>query len=554
VTLLPPRRWKSFDVGFSRHVHGVALGTGVGTTKWHPERMAVALFGAAFLVVGLFLAQSLLTLRTHERVVDATLKDFAAFAADGIVAELNSTFAAIFLDHISVSRAAHYAWASGDAQAAEVTRGRQRLPGGAVPAHFSLVDGEVITRGGEVDADTEAWLIERVGTHARDVYPRPAPYAVLQSPGPQGNRVVVYRREEAYEGVAVFGFLFDFTKVGSVYPSVLEDAPMLPQSMSVDFDAADLLAVHLALPPYDRVLYTTRGPSNADFVRAEAFAAKAGRISVQVDLDAALARPMVSGALTQQIPLFTALAVLTLLLFLGALIVMRRAARLSQMREIFVENVSHDLRTPLAQIRMFSETLLLERLESPEERRRSLEIIRQQASHLSDLVENILHASTRNQAALQTTPTLLSEVLDNTLEALEPAAKAKRSDLEGHVSGLAEAAVDPGALRRILMNLVDNALKYGPEGQTVRVELEHTDGQVEVIVADQGPGVPRVERSRVWERFQRLERDDGSVTGAGIGLSVVRQLAEQHGGTVRLSERTGGGAQVHVTLATEPVR
>jgi len=174
------------------------------------DRLIVGLLGATFVAVGLLLAQAFTTVRSHERMIEATLEDFAGFAAEGIATELNTTFTAIFLDQISAGRSAHYAWVADAANAAgtdagdsdDLPRGDIALPQGAVLLHFSVDSTDstrVIARGAELDADLEAWILAAVLPHASMVYPRPAPYAVLRAAGSGDARALVYRREQADE-------------------------------------------------------------------------------------------------------------------------------------------------------------------------------------------------------------------------------------------------------------------------------------------------------------------------------------------------------------------
>jgi signal transduction histidine kinase len=515
------------------------------------DTVAVALLGVSSLVVAALLAQSLLTLRSHERTVAATLADFSAFAAEGVAAELDWRFTSIFLDQIALGRSAHYAWTAGD----DGTEGvlppaRWAVPDEAIPAHFSISEGRVIARGGSLSPEDREWILGAVGEHSRDVYPRPAPYAVLRDDGPEGPRTVVYRREEFYGRVNIYGFLVNFEAFAPTYAQVLEDAAILPRSLDSQVDPADLLRVTLLFPQEDGVLFQGPGPPMDDPVQAEAFAAKAGRMAVRVELDAARARSLVPGGTARSsITLFVALAGLTIGLFGLAVVLLQRAARLTRLRETFVANVSHDLRTPLAQIRMFSETLLLGRMTDAGEQQRSLEIIRQQATNLGDLVDNILLASNREHVPLRPTSTDLNAAVSDTLDALRPYAEEKRARLLGSVAGASNAVLDAAALRRVLVNLVDNALKYGPDGQEVTVRLTNRDDFLDVVVEDQGPGVPRRDRLRVWERFRRIDHPQRTITGTGIGLAVVRDLAERHGGSVRLDAGTERGARVTVTLA-----
>ena len=104
--------------------------------------------------------------------------------------------------------------------------------------------------------------------------------------------------------------------------------------------------------------------------------------------------------------------------------------------------------------------------------------------------------------------------------------------------------VDPRALRQIVLNLLDNAVKYGPLGQTVSVSLTGTETTVRIAVEDNGPGVPKSERDRIWDPYYRLGREtDASVGGSGIGLSIVRELVLLNGGRTWVEDAPGGGAR-----------
>jgi len=137
-------------------------------------------------------------------------------------------------------------------------------------------------------------------------------------------------------------------------------------------------------------------------------------------------------------------------------------------------------------------------------------------------------------------------------EGFAPLAAARGVTLCTELTDGVVAPVDADALRQMLLNLLDNAVKYGPSGQTVTLSLKVTDGRALVCVDDQGPGIPAADRERIWDRFWRLERDRGSaVAGTGIGLSVVRELVALHGGRVWAEDVPAGGA---VGSRGQPVR
>ena len=109
--------------------------------------------------------------------------------------------------------------------------------------------------------------------------------------------------------------------------------------------------------------------------------------------------------------------------------------------------------------------------------------------------------------------------------------------------------MDEGAFRQILLNLLDNAVKYGPAGQEVRITLKSESDRLRLTVEDEGPGIPDRDRERVWQRFVRLDRDrESPAAGAGIGLSVVRDLVSLHGGRASIEEGAAGGCRMVVSI------
>ena len=237
-----------------------------------------------------------------------------------------------------------------------------------------------------------------------------------------------------------------------------------------------------------------------------------------------------------------------------ALLQIRRGRELSRLRARFVANVSHELRTPLAQISMFSETLLLGRERSREEGREFLSVMFREARRLSHLVETVLRFS-RSEAQSTSRPLRLVTG-DVGLEAhdaargFEPLAAAAGVEVRTKVEDGCVARIEPGALRQIVLNLLDNAVKFGPKGQRVTVEVARVGREIRIAVMDEGPGIPDGERLRVFQPFAQGARTPSrTTTGAGIGLAVVADLVAAHGGRVWIEDAPAGhGARVLIAL------
>lgn len=224
----------------------------------------------------------------------------------------------------------------------------------------------------------------------------------------------------------------------------------------------------------------------------------------------------------------------------------RRATELTQLRADFVSSVSHELRTPLAQIRMFAELMRKGSMRTPQDADRALRIIEKEASRLTILVDNILNYTRLRKRAERASsiPTHVTGAVRQTIESFAPLSAERGVHIEAEIEPDLWATVDSLGLRQVLLNFLENAVKYGPRDQTVTVGAKALDGIVRVWVDDQGPGVPPSERDAVWRAFyRRKESIAAGATGAGIGLAVVRELVLQSGGSVQVTDAPNGGAR-----------
>jgi signal transduction histidine kinase len=143
----------------------------------------------------------------------------------------------------------------------------------------------------------------------------------------------------------------------------------------------------------------------------------------------------------------------------------------------------------------------------------------------------------------------LAPVIEKVVAEFRPLAGSADSRIELDLDTQAAALFDADALRQILLNLLDNAVKYGPSGQSIRIALRDAADTLELTVCDDGPGIPHEERERIWDGYYRLERERKSaIAGTGIGLAVVRDLVTRLGGLVRIDSADEAGACFVVTL------
>jgi two-component system, OmpR family, phosphate regulon sensor histidine kinase PhoR len=226
--------------------------------------------------------------------------------------------------------------------------------------------------------------------------------------------------------------------------------------------------------------------------------------------------------------------------------------RLEQVRTEFIANVSHELRTPLTAIQGYLETLLGGALDEPEHARRFVEIAFRHTERLGRLLNDLTDLSNieLGKVSLRLAPTPLRPVVESVLELVAAKARDGEVTVTADVSDAMGVQADHDRLVQILINLVDNAVKYTPAGGAVTVRARPTaEGRIEVSVSDTGIGIPRADLPRITERFYRVDKARSrELGGTGLGLAIVKHLVLAHGGDMAIDSEEGRGTTVRVLL------
>jgi two-component system phosphate regulon sensor histidine kinase PhoR len=228
--------------------------------------------------------------------------------------------------------------------------------------------------------------------------------------------------------------------------------------------------------------------------------------------------------------------------------------RLEVVRRDFVANVSHELRTPLTAIKGYAETLLGAAGEDRETCRRFLGVIDRHSERLGRLIDDLLTLSDLElgRTALRLGTVAVGAVIDDVLQILGDAARRQGVRVAAEVSVDAPAAhADGDRLRQVLINLVDNGVKYTPAGGRVTVRARRASGpqagMVEIAVEDSGIGVPAHDLPRLTERFFRVDKARSrELGGTGLGLAIVKHIVQGHGGSLHIASAVGQGTTVTV--------
>ena len=252
--------------------------------------------------------------------------------------------------------------------------------------------------------------------------------------------------------------------------------------------------------------------------------------------------------------------VLAVAMGLGVFLVAGAAARevrVAELKSNFVASVSHDLKTPLALIQLFAETLELGRVRTPERAQEYYRIINGESKKLTRLIENILDFS-RMEAGLRPyrmEPADLSESLNKVLARMETQFSQGNFTITPKIEpDLPRILADEGAAEQAIENLLANAMKYSGDAKSIEIEARRVNGHIVVSVTDHGIGISRREQGRIFRKFYRVQRElGGGPQGTGLGLAIVDHTMRGHGGFVRVESEPERGStfSLHFPIPSE---
>ncbi|MHC4995906.1 MAG: ATP-binding protein [Planctomycetota bacterium] len=255
--------------------------------------------------------------------------------------------------------------------------------------------------------------------------------------------------------------------------------------------------------------------------------------------------------------LVTLLAVLCVVVF-GAYFFWRDVTmelRMAEMRSQFIASVSHELKTPLAAIRILAETLLLDRVKKDSDKAEYLDTIVNESHRLTRLLNNVLDFSKieKGKRAYRMAPTRPEETARAAARAMRYPLSQQDFKLTVDIEDpLPEITADPDAIEQALLNLISNAMKYSGESRDIGLRVTKRNNHIEMEVSDHGIGIEPGERQRIFEKFYRVRGDEAErVPGTGLGLALVSHIVEAHGGHIEVQSEPGRGSAFSIHLPLE---
>ncbi|MEO8479943.1 MAG: HAMP domain-containing sensor histidine kinase [Gemmatimonadota bacterium] len=529
-------------------------------------KMTIGLLVAALLLTGALGYQAWHAERAHRQTTDRVLHEYAELAALRFFVEGMTDFLSIPLafGHLAGLHVKHDAELpplesmipTADTVA---TCTPTALNGERFYFRFDLRDGRMVTSGVRPPDDVLALVTDSVRQRIAAAFADRetwylAPMFRSTASGPRALLYVAVRDLEDTP-IATYGFETCNAAIWESNFRRIMRTPLLPATLvgklpndsllSVDVTAWGQFSGHYRSPMNYPPIYTAEVNDTAG---------RRGGIRLRVTLRPDIAEQLVLGGLPEsRLPLLLGLLGLTGGVLIVAVMQIRREQELMRLRADFTTSVSHELRTPLAEVLLYAESLELDRFPHEVERREAVRIIAQEANHLTQIVDNVLQLSRAERRTLRivTHRLGLAREIREAVDKLSVALEARLMQVTLALDGRTTVRANADALRQIVINILDNAIKYGRVGQTITIGTQVEGEMVRLEFEDQGNGIMSQDRERVWDPFTRLIRPDDSVPGSGIGLAVTRALVLAQQGRCWIEPGIAGGARVVVLLPAD---
>ena len=346
----------------------------------------------------------------------------------------------------------------------------------------------------------------------------------------------------------VYGVEYSREAFRSVLAGVLDGKGLLPATFTKGARNRDVVAIRVVDEAGEIVYESVPGVNSPAFTELT-LPAEYGSLKLHVMVRPEQASNLIIGGVPRsKLPFLLGLLTLAAMMSVVAVVQIRRETEIAGMRADFVSSISHELRTPLAQIKLYLETLRTGRASTAEQRDWSLSHIDRETTRLGNLVENVLRFSRlgRTDGTMGGEVDLADEV-EKIVDEFRPLAASRKASIDLVVTEHPIVRLKPENIRHVVVNLLDNAVKYGPTGQTVTVSVGMPNGSGQIAVTDQGSGVPASERESIWRPFARAKTATDAA-GSGIGLTIVRDVVDQNGGKAWVESAPDGGARFVVTI------
>jgi signal transduction histidine kinase len=223
---------------------------------------------------------------------------------------------------------------------------------------------------------------------------------------------------------------------------------------------------------------------------------------------------------------------------------------LKKERNEFLASISHELRTPLTYVKGYADIARRPNMKE-EERNRYLSIIYEEAEHMQKLVKDLFELAKMDQHSFQIhkEPTNLCSFLKKLHDKMHPAFQAKKMSLVYQCEKNITVHIDQKRFEQVMINLLDNALKYSDQGSTVSIDARAEKNNIVIIVSDEGRGIPEEDLPHIFERFYRVDKSRSRTSGGtGLGLAIVKEIVEAHGGSIYAASEYGKGTNMIITL------